>query len=65
MSNFIPIRYYGITAAMKDGCADYAAAQRRLISMVETGDAEWWPGMTLIAVNRGEQQLLNLRNYDA
>lgn len=54
--------YYGLTAALKDGCADYASAQRKLIGMVESGVASWWPGMTLIAVNRGDQQLLNLRN---
>ena len=45
--------YYGITAAQRQHGCDYAQAQRKLIEMVETGTAEWWPGMTLIAVNRG------------
>ena len=49
--------YYGITAAMRDGAPDYAAAQRILIGMVESGLASWWPGMALIAVNRGQLNL--------
>ena len=52
--------YYGITAAIKDGAQDYAAAQRKLVEMVDSGAATWWPGRELIAVNRGEQGQLNL-----
>lgn len=52
--------YYGITAAIKDGAPDYAAAQRKLVGMVASGAASWWPGMELIAVNRREQGQLNL-----
>lgn len=52
--------YYGITAAQRQHGCDYAQAQRKLIEMVATGVAEWWPGMTLIAVNRGVQGQLPL-----
>ena len=52
--------YYGITAAMRHHGCDYGEAQRVLIALVESGAASWWPGMELIAVNRGEQGQLNL-----
>ena len=52
--------YYGITAAQRELGCDYAQAQRKLIEMVAAGAAEWWPGMALIAVNRGDQGQLNL-----
>ncbi len=52
--------YYGITAAAAEHGCDYAAAQRHLIKMVETGAATWWPERVLIAVNRGEQGQLDL-----
>lgn len=46
--------YYGLTACMREHKCSIADAHQKLIEMVKSGAAQWWPNMESIAVDRSE-----------